>query len=163
MKGPKFRIGGIIQKRDLARIGILGIPDRPGVAGAIFGALGSKGINCPFIAHTIDLNNQDSIALCVAKGQLAPALEILESVSSAMGAKEVVHTGEVAMIAIFGPHFGERPGVAGVMFSALAAAHVNILAISTSISSLSCIIDAAQLDEAMRALQEAFERPQAEG
>ena len=163
MKGPKFKIGGIIQKRDLARIGIMGIPDRPGVAGAIFGALGSKGINCPFIVHTIDLNNQDSIALCVARSQLAAALEIVETVSSGVGAKEVVYTGEVAMIAVFGPHFGERPGVAGVMFSALASASINILAISTSISSLSCIIDAAQLDEAMQALQEAFERPRAGG
>ena len=163
MKGPKFKIGGIIQKRDLARIGIMGIPDRPGVAGAIFGALGSKGISCPFIVHTIDLNNQDSIALCVARSQLAAALEIVETVSSGVGAKEVVYTGEVAMIAVFGPHFGERPGVAGVMFSALASASINILAISTSISSLSCIIDAAQLDEAMQALQEAFERPRAGG
>lgn len=160
MKEPKFKIGGIIQKRDLARIGIMGIPDRPGVAGAIFSALGSEGINCPFIVHTFDLNNQDSIALCVAQSQLATALQILESVSRSVGAKEVVHTGEVALIAVFGPHFGERSGVAGVMFSALASADVNILAISTSISSLSCIIDAAQLDKAMQALQEAFEQPQ---
>ncbi len=159
MKEPKFKIGGIIQKRDLARIGIMGIPDRPGVAGAIFSALGSEGINCPFIVHTFDLNNQDSIALCVAQSQLAAALQILESVSDSVGAKKVVYTGEVAMIAVFGPHFGERPGVAGVMFSALASAGINILAISTSISSLSCIIDTAELDEASRALQEAFDRP----
>ena len=163
MKEPKFKIGGIIQKRDLARIGIMGIPDRPGVAGAIFSALGNEGINCPFIVHTFDLNNQDSIALCVAQSQLAVALQVLESVSSSVGAKKVVHTGEVAMIAVFGPHFGERPGVAGVMFSALASAGINILAISTSISSLSCVIDAAQLDEAVQALQEAFERPRAGG
>ncbi|NIV29337.1 MAG: ACT domain-containing protein, partial [Anaerolineae bacterium] len=85
---------------------------------------------------TFDLNNQDSIALCVAQSQLAKALQVLESVSSSVGAKKVVHTGKVAMIAVFGPHFGERPGVAGVMFSALASAGINILAISTSISSL---------------------------
>ena len=163
MKEPKFKIGGIIQKRDLARIGIMGIPDRPGVAGAIFSALGSKGINCPFIVHTFDLNNQDNIALCVAQSQLSAALEVLESVSSDMGAKKVVYTGEVAMIAVFGPHFGERPGVAGVMFSALASSDINILAISTSISSLSCVIDAARLDEAIRALHDAFERPQSGG
>ena len=161
MKEPKFKIGGIIQKRDLARIGIMGIPDRPGVAGAIFSALGSEGINCPFIVHTFDLNNQDSIALCVAQSQLAAALRVLESVRDSVGAKKVVYTGEVAMIAVFGPHFGERPGVAGVMFSALASAEINILAISTSISSLSCIIDTAQLDKASRALQEAFDRPRA--
>jgi len=159
MKEPKFKIGGIIQKRDLARIGIMGIPDRPGVAGAIFSALGSEGINCPFIVHTFDLNNQDSIALCVTQSQLATALKALESVGSSVGAKAVVHTGQVAMIAVFGPHFGERPGVAGAMFSALASAGINILAISTSISSLSCIIDSNRLDEAVQALQVAFDQP----
>ena len=161
MKQPKFQIGGIIRKRDLARIGIMGIPDRPGVAGAIFSALGSEGINCPFIVHTFDLSNQDSLALCVAQSQLAAALEVLESVGNTVGAKKVVYTGEVAMIAVFGPHFGERPGVAGVMFSALASVGINILAISTSISSLSCVIEADQLDKATQALQEAFERPRA--
>jgi aspartokinase len=159
MKEPKFKIGGIIQNRELARIGIMGIPDRPGVAGAIFSALGSEGINCPFIVHTFDINNQDSIALCVAQSQLEEALKILQSVSSSVGAKKIVHTGQVAMVSVFGPHFGELPGVAGVMFSALAKADINILAISTSISSLSCIIDSDRLDEAIQALQEAFDRP----
>ena len=159
MKEPKFKIGGIIQKRDLARIGILGIPDRPGVAGAVFSALGKEGINCPFIVHTFDLHNQDSIALCVAQSQLPAALEAIESVSRRLGASRVVHTGQVAMIAVFGPHFGERPGVAGVMFSALASVGINILAISTSISSLSCIIDSNQVAAAEQALQEAFDEP----
>jgi aspartokinase len=159
MNAPKFRIGGIIQKRDLAKIGIMGIPDRPGVAGAVFSTLGTKGINCPFIAHTIDLNGQDSIVLGVARRQLVAALDALEAIRECVGAKEVVHTGEVAMIAVFGPHFGERPGVAGVMFTALASAGINILAISTSISSLSCLIDATELDDAIQVLQEAFERP----
>ena len=159
MKEPKFKIGGIIQKRDLARIGILGIPDQPGVAGAVFSALGKEDINCPFIVHTFDLNNQDSIALCVAQSQLTAALKALKSVSKSLGAKRVIHTGQVAMIAVFGPHFGERPGVAGVMFSALASVGINILAISTSISSLSCIIDSSQVEAAEQALQEAFDAP----
>ncbi len=159
MKEPKFKIGGIIQNRDLARIGIMGIPDRPGVAGAIFSALGREGINCPFIVHTFDLNNQDSIALCVARSQLPTALKAIESVSRSVGAKKIAHTGQVAMVSVFGPHFGELPGVAGVMFSALAEADINILAISTSISSLSCILDIDELDEAIGALHKAFDQP----
>ncbi|MFB0546725.1 MAG: ACT domain-containing protein, partial [Anaerolineae bacterium] len=59
----------------------------------------------------------------------------------------------------FGPHFGERPGIAGVMFSALASVGINILAISTSISSLSCVINVSDMDEAVWALGEAFELP----
>jgi aspartate kinase len=60
---------------------------------------------------------------------------------------------------MFGPHFGERPGIAGVMFSALASADINILAISTSISSTSCLIDASDMDEAVQALEEVFDLP----
>lgn len=157
MKSPKFRIGGIIHKRNLARIGIMGIPDRPGVAGAILTALGEKNINCPFIVHTITARKRDSIVLCVAQSQLAAALSTLQPVCDGMGAEAIV-SGEVAMLAIFGPHFGELPGISGVMFTALTSAGINTLAISTSVSTLSCIIEDAQLDDAIRTLQEAFEQ-----
>jgi aspartate kinase len=159
MGGQKITLGGIIQNRDLAKIGIMSIPDRPGVAGSILSALGDRGVNCPFIVHTIDLNELDNIVICVARGQLPIALKVLETVKEAVGAKEVVYDGEVGMVTIFGPHFGGRPGVAGTMFSALASVGINILAISTSISSLSCLIDVDDMDAAMRALEEAFELP----
>lgn len=159
MASQSIKIGGIIQKRNLAKIGILAIPDRPGVAGAIFAALGARGINCPFIVHTIDLDNLDSIMLCVSREQLDEALDALETVKATIGAKEVVYKQEVGMIAIFGPHFGDRPGIAGIMFSALGAADINILAISTSISSLSCVIDATRMDDAIQALKHAFQQP----
>ena len=76
MQSEKIKIGGIIQNRNLAKIGVMSIPDRPGVGGAIFGALGAKGINCPFIAHTIDLNDLDSIVICVSRDDLAAALDV---------------------------------------------------------------------------------------
>ena len=159
MEGLKFKIGGIIQKRDLAKIGVMSIPDRPGVAGMIFSALGSKSINCPFIVHNIDLNGLDNIVLCVRRNCLPAALEVLESVKETVGAKEVIYDQEVGVVSVFGPHFGERAGVSGVMFSALASAGINILAISTSISSLSCLINASDMDRAIKALQVAFEQP----
>jgi aspartokinase len=137
----------------------MSIPDRPGVAGSILGALGDRGVNCPFIVHTIDLNELDNIVIGVARRQLPIALRVLDTVKETVGAKEVVHDGEVGMVTIFGPHFGERAGVAGTMFTALASVDINILAISTSISSLSCLIDVDDMDAAMRALEEAFELP----
>lgn len=158
-RGQKIKIGGIIQKRNLAKIGVMSIPDRPGVAGAIFSALGDKGINIPFIVHTIDLNNLDNIVICVAREDLTGALEVLNTVQETVGAKEIVYDGEVGIVSMFGPHFGERPGIAGVMFSALASAGINILAISTSISSTSCLVDASDMDEAVQALEGAFELP----
>jgi aspartate kinase len=159
MERRRITIGGILQKRDLARVTVLGIPDRPGVAGAIFDALGEGGINCSFIVHTIDSQDLDTIVLCVAREQLGRALCALTRVTDEIGAEGVVHRGEVALVSVFGPHFGDRPGVAGVMFSALASVGINIQAISTSISSLTCLLDASDLDAAVRALEEAFEGP----
>jgi aspartate kinase len=159
MREQKIKIGGIIQNRNLAKIGVMSIPDRPGVAGAIFSALGAKGINIPFIVHTIDINELDNIVVCVAREDLAVALEALETVRETVGAEEIVYDGEVGIVSMFGPHFGERPGIAGVMFSALASTGINILAISTSISSTSCLVDASDMDEAVQALEETFELP----
>lgn len=159
MYRQRIKIGGIIQNRNLAKIGIMSIPDRPGVASAIFSALGAKGINIPFIVHTIDLNDLDSIVICVTREDLTAALEVLNAVKETIGAKEVVHRRAVGMISIYGPHFGQRPGIAGVMFSALASVDINILSISTSISSVSCIVDARDMDGAVGAIKVAFELP----
>jgi len=155
----KIKIGGIIQKRNLAKIGVMSIPDRPGVAGALFSALGERGINVPFIVHNIDLNNLDNIVICVAQEDLMPALETLDTIRERVGAKEIVYDKEVGIVCIFGPHFGERPGIAGIMFSALASVGINILAISTSVSSVSCLIDGSDMDEAVQVLEEVFELP----
>jgi aspartokinase len=159
MRGRKIKIGGIIQKRNLAKIGVMSIPDRPGVAGAIFSTLGERGINVSFIVHNIDFNNLDNIVICVARQDLTAALEVLNTVKGTIGAEEIVYDREVGIVSMFGPHFGERPGIAGVMFSALASAGINILAISTSISSTSCLVDASDMDEAVQALEETFELP----
>ena len=159
MPAEKIKIGGIIQNRSLAKIGVMSIPDRPGVAGAIFSALGAAGVCCPFIVHTIDLNDLDSIVICVPRADLPAALEALNTVSDMVRAEEVVYDREVAMVSIFGPHFGQRPGIPGVMFSALASSGINILAISTSISSLCCLVNLSDLDEAVLAIEEAFELP----
>jgi len=154
----KVKIGGIIRNQDLAKIGIMSIPDRPGVAAAIFGALGERGISCAFIVHTIDLHNLDNIVLCIARPHLPAALKALAEIKEEVGA-EVVYDGEVGMVSIFGPHFGQRAGIAGAMFEALATAGINILAISTSISSLSCIVDGKDMDRAVEALRESFDLP----
>jgi aspartate kinase len=159
MREQRIKIGGIIQYRNLAKIGVMSIPDRPGVAGAIFSALGAKGINIPFIVHTIDLHDLDNIVICVAREDLSAALEVLDTVKETVGAEEILYDGEVGIVSMFGPHFGERPGIAGVMFSAMASAGINILAISTSISSTSCLLDADDMDDAVQVLEQTFELP----
>jgi aspartate kinase len=155
----KVKIGGVIKNSDLAKIGLMGIPDRPGVAGAILSSLGREGINVEFIVQCIDLNYNDHVVFCVARKDLKSALAVLEKIKPELGAKEVVHEPEVGIVSIFGPDFRERPGIAGAMFSALASIGINILAISTSISTVSCVIDAKRASEAVRIIEQTFDMP----
>jgi len=155
----KFKIGGIMQNANLFKVGVMSVPDRPGVASAVLEALGQAQINVQFIVQCIDLHQQDHIICCVAQEDGHQAVAVLEGLKGEIGAEKVISIPDVAIVSIFGPDFREIPGIAGTMFSALASAQVNILAISTSISTISCVLQADKVDDAVRALSEAFELP----
>lgn len=155
----KTRIGGIMKRTGLARIGIMSAPDRPGVAAALMRALGNRGINVQFIAQSIDLKGYGHITLCVDLSDVAGAVAAAEEAKAAIHAEAVVPTAPVAIVSIFGPDFRERPGIAAEMFEALASQDINILGISTSISTVSCVIDEDRLADAVAGLQRAFEQP----
>jgi len=155
----KLKIGGIMQNVHLAKVGVMSVPDRPGIAGAILGALGQAGINVQFIVQCIDLRNQTQIVCCVGPEDAQRAQEALNRVKNDIGAQEIVITPDVSIVSIFGPDFREIPGIAGTMFSALAEAGINILAISTSISTISCVIASAHLDDAVNTLSQVFDLP----
>ena len=155
----RLKIGGIMQSAHLAKIGVMSVPDRPGIAGAALSALGDAGINVQFVVQCIDLHNHTHIICCVASEDGQRALKTLEAIRPDVGAQEITLVPDVAIISIFGPDFREIPGIAGTMFRALAAVDINILAISTSISTVSCVLEADQIEAAVRALNEAFELP----
>jgi len=155
----KLKIGGIMQNANLSQVGVMSIPDRPGVAGAALRALGQAGINVQFIVQCIDLQNRDHIICCVAKEEGNKAAAVLDKIKAELGAQKIIHVPDVAIVSIFGPDFRQIPGIAGTMFSALASVGINIQAISTSISTLSCVIQADKTDAAIQALSEAFELP----
>jgi aspartate kinase len=152
-------IGGIIRNDHLALLSVLGVPDRPGVAARIFAALGREGISAQFAVQCIDQQGQDHVVFCVLREALERATQVARESCECLGAGYVSVRPEVAGIAIFGPDFRERPGIAGPMFAALAAQGINLLAISTSISTISCIIDLSHADEAERILRDTFVLP----
>lgn len=155
----KTRIGGVMQKTSLALIEVLSVPDRPGVAAALLKSLGEGGINVQFIVQCIDSDNRDHIVLCVESDDAKQAIALVEKVSPLICAGCIRVTEDVAILSIFGPDFRERPGIAGLMFDVIAHADINILAISTSISTVSCIIKRADLEKAKVSLLEVFEQP----
>ena len=158
-KKKSVKIGGIMQSTDLTMIGVMSAPDRPGIASAVMDALGHSAINVEFVVQLIDLNDLSNVVFCVKETSAEQALAQLEQVRQPLGAQRVTVTREVAILSIFGPDFRQRPGVASAMFSSLAAAGINILAISTSISTISCVIASDRLAAAVHAIKENFELP----
>jgi aspartate kinase len=155
----KIKIGGIMQTTGLAKIGVMSIPDQPGIAGKIMSAMGERGINVQFIVQLIDIHASSHVVFCIAEDELPHAQGFLEDLRRQVGGEQIIQRPNVAIISIFGPDFRERPGIAATMFSALGSKGINIRAISTSISTLSCVIDAGHLDQAVAAMRETFDLP----
>ena len=143
----------------LATVSILSLPNRPDVAGTVLHALGKRNINIEFVVHNLDLEGNGNMTFCIDQKDLEGAMEVLEGVKPLVEAKGISYRPNVAMISVFGPHFRERPMISGLMFNALGATGINVLAISTSISSCSCLIQEDQTEDALRALHQTFEAP----
>ncbi len=155
----KIKIGGIIQNKNLAQIAVLNLTNQPEVAGQIFSLLGREGINVQFIVQTMDAAGRTNLVFCIDQKDFEKTINILEEKPYGGESQQIVPSYPVAIVSIFGPHFREKPAIAGRMFSALSNAGINILAISTSISTLSCVIPESFLSVAVQALSEAFELP----
>jgi len=155
----KIKIGGIIQSKQLAQVGVMSLPDHPGLAGKVLETIGKEAINVQFIVESVDQYGRSNIFFCVDQKDLEDILRILQQLQPTVGHLKVVHQAPVGIISVFGPHFRERPAIAGTMFTALGKAGINIMAISTSISTLSCVIEEGLLPEAVKAISEAFELP----
>ena len=159
MTNGRLQAGGLIQNDHLAMIGMMDIPSHPGVGGRLFSALSDQGINIEFIVHLIDLEEEDHIVLCVDRDDLSEALTVVEGVREEVGGKAVTSNPEVAAVSLFGLDFREHRGIASQMCKTLGDCSINIRAISTSLSTITCVIEAQRLDEAICALRDAFTLP----
>jgi aspartate kinase len=155
----KIKLGGIIEHRDLSMISIENIPDRSGIAGLTFQALSHRGINVEFIIHCLNRKGHSQVILCVSHSESDETLAVINELKPRIGNPELIINSDIAAISIFGPHFRERPGIAGTFFAALNAKGINIMAISTSISTCSCVIQSSALPLALTAIGEAFDVP----
>jgi aspartokinase len=155
----KIKVGGIMAASGLATVSILSLPDRPDVPGMILHAMGGRNINIEFVVHNVDIEGNGNMTFCIDQKNLETALQVLEGVKPLIEARGISYHPNVATVSVFGPHFRERPMISGLMFNALGTAGINVMAISTSISSCSCVIEADQIEDAMRALHETFEAP----
>jgi aspartate kinase len=146
-------VSGIAYAKDEAKITLLKIADKPGVAAGIFGPLAEASINVDMIVQNLSADGRSTdITFTVQEAELARTLKVLEAVKEQVGAFEIKSSSDVAKVSVIGVGMRSHAGVAAQMFKALGEKGINILAISTSEIKISVLIDAAYAELAVRTL-----------
>jgi aspartate kinase len=153
----KAIISGVTHDTSEAKVSIIGVPDQPGVAARVFRALAGAGVNIDMIVQNVSQNGEATISFTLPKDDLAVAEPILEGVAAEIGAGRVEHDPDIAKVSLIGAGMKSHPGVAAEMFDALAEAGINIEIISTSSIRVSCVVRAAQVEEAVRVIHARFQ------
>lgn len=148
---------GVAHDPDVARITVLAVPDRPGVAYELFAPLGEAGINVDMIVQSTRQEDVTDVLFTVNRADLPQAMEIVREAARRLGAGGCVHDDRVAKVSVVGAGMATHPGVAAKMFGALARNGINIQVISTSEIKVSCLIDAADLERAVAVIHDEFE------
>lgn len=151
-------VSGVTVDRDQARLAILKVPDRPGVAGEIFGALAERRVSVDMIIQAFHEDRSvNDITFTVKRDDLGAARQALEEAASRTGAEEVLADEDVAKVSIVGAGLMDQPDVAARMFSALGREGINIKMISTSEIRISCVISDTDAERAVRTVHDLFE------
>lgn len=154
----KYVVSGVTYTKNVGRITVTDVPDVPGMAARIFGPLGEAGINVDMIIQgSSGIPGKANISFTVSKSNYNRAIEIVKKVARDIGAGEVHGNDRIAKVSIVGVGMKSHSGVAGKMFSALAAENINIMMISTSEIKISVVIDEKYTELAVRVLHDAFE------
>lgn len=150
-------VTGIAYSRDDVQITLRGVPDRPGVAGGIFGPLAEANINVDMIVQNLSDNSKSTdITFTVSKSDLSRAMTSLEAVKAELGFAELTSHSDVSKISVIGVGMRSHAGVAATMFRTLAEKGINIRVISTSEIKISVLIEASYTELAVRALHTAY-------
>ncbi len=149
-------VSGVTSHLDEAKITILDVPDKPGMAAKIFTTLTEENINVDMIVQSATVNKTNNISFTVTNADLSKAVKFMEEVAKEIGASGVTSDDNVAKVSIVGVGMRSHSGVASTMFSVLASKGINIEMISTSEIKISCIIRKDYAKEAVKALHESF-------
>ncbi len=151
------RVRGIAQETNVAKITVLGVRDRPGVAAAIFEPLGAAGISVDVIVQNVGRSGRTDLTFSVQESDLKAADKLVRAAAKTVGARSVSSAGGIAKLSIVGTGMLGMPGIAGRMFRALAEAGVNIEMISTSEIRITCLVSRSQVEKGVRILHKAFD------
>jgi len=157
MEGVVVR--GVSLDKNQAKVTLIGIPDKPGMAARVFKALGDATVNVDMIVQNVSHGSSSpstDISFTMDKPDLLKAKKVIDGLKSELGIREVVANETIGKLSIVGVGMKSHTGVAGKMFEVLAKEGVNIDMISTSEIKISVVIDLAKGEHAMRAVHGAF-------
>jgi len=151
------KVTGIAHDLDVAKITVVGVPDRPGIAAAIFQPLAQAGVSVDTIVQNASIEHITDLTFTVAKGELKEAMRVVEPIARQIKARECLSDSRLGKVSIIGTGMQNTPGYAARMFAVLSERGINIQLITTSEIRITCIIDEAKVEEAVRTLHRAFE------
>jgi aspartate kinase len=149
-------VSGVAYDRNQAKITLLGVPDRPGIAGRLFGGIAKENIVVDMIIQNISQDGLTDISFTVPKNEAKQAVALVKKLAQEIGARDVELSEGIAKVSIVGVGMRSHSGVAATMFETLAREGINIMMISTSEIKISCVMDAKYVELAVRSLHEAF-------
>ncbi len=153
-QGNKVR--GITHQDHIAKVTVRGVPDRPGIAAHLFEPLAERGVSVDTIVQNASVENLTDLTFTVAPGDLDGALAVVGDIQSEIGAADVVSSPDLGTVSIVGTGMASAPGYAARMFRTLFEHEINIDMISTSDIRITCVVEADQVGDAVRALHTAF-------
>jgi aspartate kinase len=151
------KVRGIAHDFNVAKVTVVGVPDQPGIASAIFESLVKANISVDTIVQNASINNITDLTFTVAIGDLDKAMSLVQPIAKSIGAKKCVSDSKLAKVSIIGTGMQNTPGYAANMFRALYEQGINIQLITTSEIRITCIIDENRVEDAVKALHKAFE------
>ncbi|MHB8508679.1 MAG: aspartate kinase [Candidatus Dormibacteria bacterium] len=150
------RVRGIAADEDVAKVTLMRVPDRPGVAARIFGSLAEAGISVDVIIQNVSRDGATDLSFTIPRGDLAHTERLVKKVSKEISAGSVLSDSTMAKVSIVGTGMLGQPGIAAEMFRTLAAADINIDMISTGEIRITCIVKRTRARDAVRALHKSF-------
>ncbi len=153
----KNKVRGIAHDTNVSKDTVVGVPDHPGIAAAIFEPLARANISIDTIVQNASIDNITDLTFTVARSDLVKAMSIVEPVAKSVGGKKCVTDSTLAKVSIIGTGMQNTPGYAARMFRTLHEQGINIQLITTSEIRITCIISEGRVRDAVQALHQAFE------
>jgi len=155
----KESIGGIIVDEELTFVRIFDLPDEPDSGGSALEEFCFYGQTVNFIAENVDIRCKANLSVTLHQGNLKSFNKAIEAIRNLYDEVSLEVIDDVCLVTVYGPHFKERCGLAATFFRSLGIRGINILSISTSISSISAIIEKKHLSVTLEALRDVFDVP----